>query len=70
MGKKQRAAIAMLCIVALAGCSSDGTPASEAIKKIIENCSVPVSMEIRVSILGTELAVRCDAMKRKIEVAK
>lgn len=65
-----RVTIATLCIVLLAGCSSDGTPASEAMKAIIENCAVPVSMEVRVSMLGTELAVRCDAMNRKVEVAQ
>ena len=64
-----RAVIAMLCLVALAGCSSEKT-AAEAMKTIIENCAVPISMEVRVSNLGPELAVRCDAMNRKGEVVK
>ena len=58
--------LTILGIIALAGCSSDSTP-SDAMKAVIENCSVPVSMEVRVSSLGTEFGVRCDAMKRPME---
>ena len=57
-----------ISLVALVGCSSDSTQSSDAMKAIIENCAVPVSMEVRVSANGTEFGVRCDAMKQPVAV--
>lgn len=61
-----------LCAIFFSGCGfgEQNTPASDAIKALIENCDAPVGMEVRITPAGTEFSVRCDKMKRDMMVEK